>query len=268
MDIARQVTRRAAIKDMGKAGLAVIVFGTACTGERGSRSTTTSSDAASTSSSPSTTTTTAESTTTPPGAPTTEWARVQMAIVSAYILYRSGEAALVDTGQAGSAPSIQAALSSVGLNWGAIGHVILTHRHPDHIGSADAVAALAPDSIFYIGEGDAEAVADLGEDGPTLANDGDNIFGLRVISTPGHTPGHISVLDETAGVLVAGDAMNHADGALTGSNPSFTADEAAANESISKLAGFEYETILFGHSDPILSGGSAEVEALATSLNG
>jgi glyoxylase-like metal-dependent hydrolase (beta-lactamase superfamily II) len=191
-----------------------------------------------------------------------------MAIVSAYLLYRGGEAALVDTGQAGSGPSIQAALTDVGLNWGAIGHVILTHRHPDHIGSAAAVAALAPDSIFYIGEGDADAVADLGEDGPTLATDGDDIFGMRIISTPGHTPGHISVLDQSAGVLVAGDAMNRADGALTGSNPSFTADEAAANESIRKLAGFDFETILFGHSDPILRGGSAEVEALATSLNG
>jgi glyoxylase-like metal-dependent hydrolase (beta-lactamase superfamily II) len=268
MDTVRQVTRRAAIKDMGKAGLAVMVFGTACTGEPASRSTTTSPNATSTSLGSSTTVTKSESTTTPPETPTTEWARVQMAIVSAYILYRGGEAALVDTGQAGSAPSIQAALTDVGLNWGAIGHVILTHRHPDHIGSAAAVAALAPDSIFYIGEGDADAVADLGEDGPTLATDGDDIFGMRIISTPGHTPGHISVLDESAGVLVAGDAMNHADGALTGSNPSFTADEAAANESIGKLAGFDFETILFGHSDPILSGGSAEVEALATSLNG
>lgn len=268
MDIARQVTRRAAIKDMGKAGLAVMVFGTACTGEPGSGSTTTSPDATTTSSIQGTTTTAPESTTTPPETPTTEWARVQMAIVSAYILYRSGEAALVDTGQAGSAPSIRAALSGVGLNWGSVRHVILTHRHPDHVGSASAVAALAPEASFYIGAGDADAVADLGGDGPALATDGDDIFDLRIISTPGHTPGHISVLDESAGVLVAGDAMNRADGALTGSNPSFTADEVAANESIQKLAGFDFETILFGHADPILSGGSDEVSALAASLSG
>jgi glyoxylase-like metal-dependent hydrolase (beta-lactamase superfamily II) len=125
---------------------------------------------------------------------------------------------------------------------------------------------LATNSVFHVGEGDAEAVGDLGSGGTQLASDGDNIFDLRVIETPGHTVGHISVLDEAAGILVVGDAMNRMDGVLSGSNPSFTADAAAADESVRKLAGFEFEVVLFGHSDPILSGGSAEVRDLATAL--
>jgi glyoxylase-like metal-dependent hydrolase (beta-lactamase superfamily II) len=125
---------------------------------------------------------------------------------------------------------------------------------------------LATNSVFHIGEGDAEAVGDLGSGGTQLASDGDNIFDLRVIETSGHTVGHISVLDEAAGILVVGDAMNRMDGVLSGSNPSFTADAAAADESVRKLAGFEFEVVLFGHSDPILSGGSAEVRDLATAL--
>jgi glyoxylase-like metal-dependent hydrolase (beta-lactamase superfamily II) len=185
-----------------------------------------------------------------------------MAIVSAYLLYRGGEAALVDTGQSGSAPDIEAALGGVGLGWDAVGHVILTHRHPDHVGSAEAVAELAPDSTIYIGQGDADAIGGLGS-GPQPVADDDNIFDLRVIETPGHTVGHISILDEAAGILVAGDAMNRTNGVLSGSNPSFTADAAAANESVRKLAGFEFEVVLFGHSDPLLSGGSAEVRDLA-----
>jgi glyoxylase-like metal-dependent hydrolase (beta-lactamase superfamily II) len=189
-----------------------------------------------------------------------------MAIVSAYILYRGGEAALVDTGQSGSAPAIEAALSGIGLGWDAVGHVILTHRHPDHVGSVDAVAELATSSVFHIGEGDANAIGDLGNGGTQLATDGDNIFDLRVIETPGHTAGHISVLDEAAAILVVGDAMNRMNGALSGSNPSFTADVAAADDSVHKLAGFEFEVVLFGHSDPILSGGSAEVRNLAAAL--
>jgi glyoxylase-like metal-dependent hydrolase (beta-lactamase superfamily II) len=260
MDVYRPMTRRAVLKDMGKAGLAVMVFGTACTAERGSQPTTTGVVE--------TTSTAAGATTSPPDqGGETEWARVEMAIVSAYILYRGGEAALIDTGQSGSAPEIEVALAGIGLGWDAVGHVVLTHRHPDHIGSVDAVAELATNSVFHIGEGDADAVGDLGNGGPQLASDGDNIFDLRVIATPGHTVGHISVLDEAAGILVAGDAMNRADGGLTGSNPSFTADAAAANESVRKLAGFEYEVILFGHSDPILSGGTAEVRDLATGLD-
>jgi glyoxylase-like metal-dependent hydrolase (beta-lactamase superfamily II) len=127
---------------------------------------------------------------------------------------------------------------------------------------------LATNSVFHIGEGDAEAVGDLGSGGTQLASDGDNIFDLRVIETSGHTVGHISVLDEAAGILVVGDAMNRMDGVLSGSNPSFTADAAAADESVHKLAGFEFEVVLFGHSDPILSGGSAEVRSLAAGLEG
>lgn len=253
---------------MGKAGLAVMVFGTACTGERSSQTTGSgTSPTSSTTSGGETTTTDSDTTTTPPASTEeTKWARAEMAIVSAYILYRGGEAALIDTGQSGSAPDIEAALGGIGLGWDSVGHVILTHRHPDHVGSVDAVAELAIDSVFHIGEGDADAVGDLGNTGTQLVSDGDNIFDLRVIGTPGHTVGHISVLDESAGILVVGDAMNRIGGALSGSNPSFTADAAAADESIRKLAGFEFEVVLFGHSDPILSGGSAEVRDLAATL--
>jgi hypothetical protein len=60
--------------------------------------------------------------------------------------------------------------------------------------------------------------------------------------------------------------MNRANGVLSGSNPSFTADAVAADESVRKLAGFEFEVVLFGHSDPLLSGGSAEVQDLAGAL--
>jgi glyoxylase-like metal-dependent hydrolase (beta-lactamase superfamily II) len=265
MDVYRPITRRAALKDMGKAGLAVMVFGTACTGERGAQPPTTGSSSTSAG---------IETTSTPPGATTsptdqgglTEWARVEMAIVSAYILYRGGEAALVDTGQSGSAPDIEAALGEIGLGWDSVGHVILTHSHPDHVGSVEAVADLAPNSTIYIGQGDADAIGDLGGGGPQLATEDDNIFDLRVIETPGHTVGHISVLDEAAGILVAGDAMNRTNGVLSGSNPSFTADAAAADDSVRKLAGFEFEVVLFGHADPILNGGSAEVRDLADAL--
>jgi glyoxylase-like metal-dependent hydrolase (beta-lactamase superfamily II) len=37
--------------------------------------------------------------------------------------------------------------------------------------------------------------------------DGDTVGSLRVISTPGHSPGHVSYLDERDGTLIAGDAV-------------------------------------------------------------
>jgi secreted PhoX family phosphatase len=52
-------------------------------------------------------------------------------------------------------------------------------------------------------------------------------------------------------------------GSLAGSNPSFTADAAAAKASIAKLAGLRFETLLVGHGEPILAGASAQVAVLA-----
>lgn len=265
MGPARLVTRRTALRDMGKAGLAIVVFGTACSDDSEAsttlpRSTTTTVPGATTSSTPADTTTSADI------AEDTRWERVEMSIVSAYILYRGGEAALVDTGQSGAAPDIDAALGRVGLGWDAVSHVILTHKHPDHVGSLGDVVALAPEATIHVGPGDAAAIGQLPSGAAQPAEDGASIFDLLVIATPGHTPGHIAVLDASAGILVAGDAMNRSGGTLTTANPAFTADTALANASVEKLAGFDYDIVLFGHGDPILSGGSDEVAALAASL--
>jgi hypothetical protein len=49
---------------------------------------------------------------------------------------------------------------------------------------------------------------------------------------------------------------------VVGPNERFTPDMATANLSVAKLAGFEYETILFGHGEPVLERGSEQVAAL------
>jgi glyoxylase-like metal-dependent hydrolase (beta-lactamase superfamily II) len=180
--------------------------------------------------------------------------------VSAYVLVRSGEAAVVDTGVAGSDDEIAAALAGIGLGWPAVGHVILTHRHPDHAGSIGAVLAAAAAATGYIGTADLAAVQ-----APrplTAVNDGDTVFGLRIVGTPGHTAGHVSVLDEAGGVLVAGDALGTVGGTLAGSNPQFTEDAAAARATVVKLGRLTFETLLVGHGEPILAGASAQVTAL------
>ncbi len=266
MSISRHVTRRTAIKDMGKAGLAMVVFGAACTSES---SPTTLVGATTTSSGQSTTSPGETTTTQPTAGPTpTEWTRVDMGFVSAYLLYRNGEAVLVDTGQSGAEADIEAALTSIGLGWDAVANVVVTHRHPDHAGSMVAVATAAPEAAFHIGAGDADAVGDLPSGALMVVGDGDKVFDLRIIDTPGHTMGHISVLDEVAGVLVAGDAVNTLGGTLNPSDPQFTADGTLSNASIAKMASFDFEVILPGHGMPVLSGGNVEMASLSTSLNG
>jgi glyoxylase-like metal-dependent hydrolase (beta-lactamase superfamily II) len=179
------------------------------------------------------------------------------------VLVRGGEAAIVDTGVAGSEGDIEAALTRLGLDWSAVGHVVLTHKHPDHAGSAAAVLERATEAVGYAGAADLDAIT-----APrplTAVGDGDTVFDLDVVNTPGHTAGHIAVLDTGAGVLVAGDALGTASGTLAGSNPQFTEDAEAAKATVAKLGALRFETLLVGHGEPILTGAAAQVAALAAS---
>jgi glyoxylase-like metal-dependent hydrolase (beta-lactamase superfamily II) len=190
------------------------------------------------------------------------WNRVNLGFVSAYILVRDGAAAVVDTGVEGSEDDIENALTAIGLEWGAVQHVILTHRHPDHAGSVAAVLDRAREAQGYAGAEDLPSIAAPRE--LRVAADGDDVFGLRIVTTPGHTKGHISVLDAIGGVLVAGDALNTANGKATGPNPDFSEDMKAANASVAKLAQLRFDTLLVGHGDPVEGDAQASVAALVS----
>jgi glyoxylase-like metal-dependent hydrolase (beta-lactamase superfamily II) len=81
------------------------------------------------------------------------------------------------------------------------------------------------------------------EDGERL----DLVGGTRVIFTPGHTPGHLSLYLERPKVLVAGDALTAEGGHLNGPNPSMTPDVREAARSVRRLAELDVETIVCYH---------------------
>jgi glyoxylase-like metal-dependent hydrolase (beta-lactamase superfamily II) len=189
------------------------------------------------------------------------WQRANLGFVSAYVLVRAGEAVIVDTGVAGSEAAIHQAITAAGLDWGQVGHVILTHKHADHAGSIGAVLSAATAATGYAGEADLPSITSPRP--LTSVKDGDMVFGLRIVATPGHTIGHVAVLDEAGGILVAGDALRTASGTLEGSNPSFTEDAGQAKATVAKLGRLTFETLLVGHGEPILEGASAQVAALA-----
>jgi glyoxylase-like metal-dependent hydrolase (beta-lactamase superfamily II) len=189
------------------------------------------------------------------------WERVDLDFVSAYLLVRGNEAAVVDTGVGGSANAIGQVLDQAGPGWAGVRHVVLTHKHPDHAGSISDVLTEATSATGYIGQADlSEVDAQL-----SVLADGDEVFGLQIVGTPGHTAGHISIFDEDTGVLVAGDALNN-DGELAGSSPEFTEDQAAADASVLKMARLSPRTILVGHGDPVTDGAAQALEQLASSL--
>src|SRR5918995_4063027 len=174
--------------------------------------------------------------------------QVSLGIVNAYVLIRGKEAAVVDTGTPNNASKIADVVRTAGLGWDAVHHVILTHYHPDHIGSVGEVLTAAGKATAYAGAAD---IAQIKAPRAIKAvDDNDEVFGLRVIATPGHTPGHICVFDPAGSLLILGDAMNNID-KLTGPNPQYTADMAQAHQSVKKLAKLTFERAVFGHGEPI-----------------
>jgi glyoxylase-like metal-dependent hydrolase (beta-lactamase superfamily II) len=147
----------------------------------------------------------------------------------------------VDTGAgAGWQPTVGKLvenLQAAGIDPGSITKVVFTHAHPDHLwGVADASGALHfPNASYLVGASEwnfwmAEDVLkkipenfqpfalgakrDLSRIKPklnTLKPDEEIVSGVRVIATPGHTPGHISIeIAGGDGLIIAGDVIANA----------------------------------------------------------
>jgi glyoxylase-like metal-dependent hydrolase (beta-lactamase superfamily II) len=93
--------------------------------------------------------------------------------------------------------------------------------------------------------------------------------GFTVIHTPGHSPGHISLLHKGKRLLIAGDALSNRGNKLRPPVTKFTADFPNAQRSIWKLAkryGDDFETVVFGHGPPLLANGGKRVKGLASEM--
>jgi glyoxylase-like metal-dependent hydrolase (beta-lactamase superfamily II) len=91
---------------------------------------------------------------------------------------------------------------------------------------------------------------------------------LRVIHTPGHTPGHCALLAESRRVFFAGDALIDHPIVTNGRGPQimprFTnVDSAQALASLDALEAVdgEVDLVLFGHGEPWQRGVKAAVES-------
>jgi glyoxylase-like metal-dependent hydrolase (beta-lactamase superfamily II) len=194
----------------------------------------------------------------------TEALRVNMGFVNAYVLVRGKEAAVVDTGTPNNASKIADVVRTAGLGWDAIRHVILTHYHGDHVGSVGEVLVAAPKATAYAGAAD---IPQIKSPRPLKAvADNDEVFGLRVIATPGHTPGHVCVFDPAGSLLILGDAMSNIGNQLDGPNPQYTADMAQAHQSVKKLAKLKFQRAVFSHGEPIDKGAAQAIAKLAGTL--
>lgn len=155
-----------------------------------------------------------------------------MGIVNVFLVEEEDGLTVVDTALPGSAKAIVRGAGVIGTP---IKRVLLTHAHDDHVGSLDKlIELLEADVEVLASERDARLMAGdltLDEDEPadklrgglkgtqtkptrTIA-EGDMVGSLRVIETPGHTPGHLSLIDERDGTLYCGDVFSTLGGMAT-----------------------------------------------------
>ena len=181
---------------------------------------------------------------------------------------------LVDAGLPDQAEAISSALVEAGIGVRDLRHIIFTHQNLDHVGSgaalvrqSDATVLAHPADSPHI-EGSIRPLKftpEMLEQRPQMREvlerlepvrvdkhleDGDRLDlagGTRVIFTPGHTPGHLSLYLERPKVLVAGDALTAEGGHLNGPNPPFTLDVGDATRSVRRLAELVVETIVCYH---------------------
>lgn len=83
-----------------------------------------------------------------------------------------------------------------------------------------------------------------------VLKDGDELpfgGGVKIIHTPGHTPGNICLYHKSSKTLIAGDTVNYMEGRLIGPNPIYTYDIERAMTSLEKLLDYDIQRIICYH---------------------
>jgi glyoxylase-like metal-dependent hydrolase (beta-lactamase superfamily II) len=160
---------------------------------------------------------------------------------------------LIDTCLPGVDDLIDAALGRIGAAWRDITDVVLTHNHPDHVGGLAEVIARTERAAVWAGAADQSRFPYDGRF--RTLDDGGWVRDLRVLQTPGHTPGHCSLVHDGASMLFAGDIVGTMAGTLTRGPAAFTADAEQAEQSLQRAAALRCDRVLFSHggeiSDPV-----------------
>jgi N-acyl homoserine lactone hydrolase len=136
------------------------------------------------------------------------------------------------------------ALTAIGVKPSDINYVAVSHLHPDHVGNVDEF----PQATLVMQRVEWEAAKALPQklfnpDRKTELLEGDkDLFGdgsLTILSTPGHTAGHQSLLvhlSRTGYVLLTGDAAHFQANFDNRLVPGFNADREKSIASMDKLA--------------------------------
>ena len=147
----------------------------------------------------------------------------RFAAINCFLVREDDGLTLVDASLPGGARGILSAAREVGSP---IRRIVITHAHPDHVGSLDVLCGELPGVEVLIGAREARLLAgdvSLDPDEPRtrpirvprnvrarptrMLAPGDRVGSLEAVASPGHTPGHMAYRDVRDGTLLAGDAL-------------------------------------------------------------
>lgn len=191
------------------------------------------------------------------------------------------ELTLIDTGYPSTTPKIIDFVRRLGRRPEEIRLIIITHCHPDHDGGmrelkkitgartachkADIMVAdqplpyprrfqaalelrpLAPlRSRLGIPADEIDIKLEGGEELPPLG-------GLKVVHTPGHTPGSICLLAPKYKLLFAGDTLTRKEDRILPVRRSVSLDTVKVLDSVKTIAGLDFDKVCFGHRQPVMT---------------
>ena len=199
------------------------------------------------------------------------------------VLKSPDEVLLIDCGYAGSAALISQQLEIYNLNLKDLTGIIISHDDIDHVGGLYELKEINPTVKIYASKTEAPYLSGAqkslrlkqAEDLYNVLPEQDKSWALafqqdlkairripvdktfgfdsaysenvKIINTPGHTPGHISIYLPASKTLIANDAVVYQDGELEIANPQFTLDLSQAIDSVKKIARLEIEKLLCYH---------------------
>ncbi len=212
------------------------------------------------------------------------------------ILIGEEELTIIDTGLPGTSAEIVDFIHSRGRSVEEISLIIITHNHFDHAGGLSELRKLTTAKV-------AVHKADIGdiENQPSYprviqralrvppfsalrsafsvrANTADiqlvggevlrPLGGLKVIHTPGHTPGSISLFSPQNRLLIVGDALNKIGKTLRLPYRMVSTDLAQAIDSIREIARLDFDILCFGHAPPLTDDVRTKMQELLEKIKG